>query len=781
MPKLLPHLVVVAVLLLLASPARALDRTCPRGQVWNRSVGACVAKPKVKRQSPEDKYFQALDIVNRLGDAGATATLDDAIALLTAACDAEHAPACNALGFVRAIQDGNTMANTAAMSLYQRACTLGDLDGCLNLADLHVRSLDHAGAMPIWRTACDGGSGRACYYAAERLVDGTLGAPAPDAAAPLFARALALLTPDCPRSSRSCFVLGLQHARGQGTPQDFAAAFRAFDQGCDGGSGDACLRVAIAHDYGQGTRQDKARAIAAYDRTCREFDNASACHDLALTILETPDPDHARVAAAARRGCDLDAQLCGLVGQFLATGVGGPVDQVGATTQWSRACEAGRAKACLELGDRLRDGVGATTDLGAAAVAYERACRGTEAAGCGRAAQALGDGARAFTLASRGCERDDPASCHTAAGLLYEGKDGGVRPDRRRALAYFDAGCAVGWPVSCDMAGDMRRDGTGVAVDKPGAVAKYLAGCEGTGDLLSATACESLGRMTAVGDGTDRDLDLAARAHARACLYEVDASCDEVTRLIEREPDAGARTARARELGEACDRGVAAGCVALGNVEASGALGAVDAAAAIGRWRDACAAGHAAGCLRVADAYFEGIGVVAAIDEAARRYQQLCDRGLIAACGRLGQARAREGKLDVAAALYQRGCDGDDADACDRLGAARYASRGLPWDVTGAATAFQRACDLGAASGCAHVAAMYEHGIGVHQDDTDAAHRHLGRMHRRRQRRPYWARLAARPRRWRARRRSRPRRRGVRPRMRRWRRDGLPRAGRSPS
>jgi len=182
-----------------------------------------------------------------------------ALAYLERACDAGVGWACTELGLVllrhgegergrAALLEGCAIGSgaactvrladvtdpAAALRLAERACDLGDVDGCVALA---ARTPGGPTAGTLDR-ACRLGSSEAC--AALRA----------DA---LGERCEAGVAADCLR-------LGVLLEEGRVMRPDGAAAAARYARACERGSGEACWRLGRLHRAGAGVARDEARA-----------------------------------------------------------------------------------------------------------------------------------------------------------------------------------------------------------------------------------------------------------------------------------------------------------------------------------------------------------------------------------------------------------------------------------------------------------------------------------------------------------------------------------------
>jgi uncharacterized protein len=153
------------------------------------------------------------------------------------------------------------------------------------------------------------------------------------------------------------------------------------------------------------------------------------------------------------------------------------------------ACDQGDATACRELGDLYADlarlGLNGDPVHALAIDAYRRACSGGDGHACTLAGK-LEERNAGVPWLERGCLAGDPRGCWSL-GEHYDAEVGGpsaVAGARALALQFFQRGCALHDPPSCDFArivGDDRSTPTSA-----------LRHAERACDLGSADACHSV-------------------------------------------------------------------------------------------------------------------------------------------------------------------------------------------------------------------------------------------------------------------------------------------------
>jgi TPR repeat protein len=172
------------------------------------------------------------------------------MAALQKQCDLGTASACLKLG--GAYQDGShglAADGVRAADLYDRACTLGDVHGCNNLAVMFEkgigRPLDLGRALSMYEKSCAADHALACRNVGRLYRDG-LGAPAnPAKADEAFKKAATLSRKLCDaKVAEGCSNLGFMLRTGkEGLPQNEADAEQLLQRACDLGYTSICSRV----------------------------------------------------------------------------------------------------------------------------------------------------------------------------------------------------------------------------------------------------------------------------------------------------------------------------------------------------------------------------------------------------------------------------------------------------------------------------------------------------------------------------------------------------------
>jgi len=731
----LTMIVPAAMLLGAARPANAIDRDCPRGQVWDPSQGSCVKKKKTSHHSsPAKKYYQAIE---HLEGTTRHPRPERGVRLLEEACKAKYGPACTLLGFLH-LGGRNVEVNVVqALADYDKGCNYRDPNGCLGAADIHSRGLlgkvDHAAAIPFLEAACKLKSGKGCYELAGKY-DDALGVPADDKrAATLYGQSFGLLSADCKKNAGpSCYLVGMSWFYGRGTTKDRGKALAGFMRGCASGSGPACYWVGYSYRYGYGTSKDVDKALDYFDKSCSQYDNADGCHDAGVVIAKTPEKKP-RTGAEKKhlmdygdRACKLEKRTCDLLGYLYATGDGGVKDQTLSTKWYLVGCEHGSSAACQSGAHRAFNGNGMAKDTDRAMTMWQRACDLNWAAACADLGEHYYTGditkkdyKKAYDLFYVGCVRGDGDGCHWLGWVLHKGKTADGKADGKRAVYYYAKGCDMGQASSCIDLGHLYEQGApGVDKDPKKAEAQYDRACT----MGHRKGCISLGDMHYEGKGVPKNPLAAGQAYLRACKDGATQQCWWIDALLRQgKADEAQKKEALGALEIACKEPNEDACMVLGGLYGwGGYLAGKNGSRAFGIYDASCKRGHELACVQLGHLYSNGIGVVKDVAKAKELFTQQCNRGVSDACAWLGMRLYDEKKYEQAASLFRHACDAGAKVGCTMLGYALYTARGVPWDVAGSVAAYQKGCDAGEPTSCNNLGEAYEHGLGVDKDAKKA-------------------------------------------------------------
>ncbi|MBX3125285.1 MAG: sel1 repeat family protein [Polyangiaceae bacterium] len=166
------------------------------------------------------------------------------------ACEQRSGSGCLAVGVSYANgSHGLPQDPVRAADLYERACDLGELRGCNNLAVVlekgEGRPVDAARALELYRRNCDAKHALACRNLGRGHRDGVGTSPDRAAAAKAFRAAAALSERDCEAGvAEGCSNLGFMYRSGsEGLPKDATRAAKYLQRACDMGYKAVCSRV----------------------------------------------------------------------------------------------------------------------------------------------------------------------------------------------------------------------------------------------------------------------------------------------------------------------------------------------------------------------------------------------------------------------------------------------------------------------------------------------------------------------------------------------------------
>ncbi len=163
-----------------------------------------------------------------------------------------------------------------ARVFFKKACDLGDMLACHQLAGMHAGGRggrqDHPMAHRLHEKACSGGIAESCAdkawlhaYASERKDLGS--------ARKYYEKACAM------GHEASCFQAGKFMYDGKGGSKDLATAKKLFKKACDYGYSGGCVGLAASYLSGWGGNIDKRRAAKLLKKACDDK-NPEGCHIL---------------------------------------------------------------------------------------------------------------------------------------------------------------------------------------------------------------------------------------------------------------------------------------------------------------------------------------------------------------------------------------------------------------------------------------------------------------------------------------------------------------------
>lgn len=401
--------------------------------------------------------------------------------------EATAAAACQNLGGATRKgegEPGKVIDWPKALWFHDRACTLGNADGCISTGFL---------------------------YATGKV--GASGNPPQ----PAFVAAITYYQRGCDLSAPHCFVLASMHEVGKGTPKNLGLADNLYARACTANN----ATCAIYADFilrRPDVKPDPARVAGLFRAACDPGRVARACTALAGMIEQGQAAATLAGEAAKLRqsACTLDKAQCP-AGTALAAAPPAPapkpapapapaakpaekpdvVDVCNTSTDKLAAAEA-----CHTIGITLEMDFGDGPDHEGAGRFIHRACSLGLAAGC----RSLGT---KFSFGEIGATGNPPV------------------PNHKLAVVYFRKACDLG-PEECWWLGGSYEQGEGVAKDLAEAQRLYNKSCaakDGSGCYNAANLLDKQGTVTPA---------QVLQLYAQACDYDDKRACAEASHRYER-------------------------------------------------------------------------------------------------------------------------------------------------------------------------------------------------------------------------------------------------------
>ncbi len=171
-----------------------------------------------------------------------------------------------------------TIRPRASTSVFQRACELGDAEGCYSMGTLLAQHQEvgqnRAWALEFIKKGCDRGSPDACLRLAHALEEGGLGMPAnPLRAAGLYEKVCQQEVPD------ACVALARIYAQPGGAMESQERAATLYQRACGWRHAEACHEIAQRYELGNGVPQDAQRALSLHRVAC-DLGSQASCASL---------------------------------------------------------------------------------------------------------------------------------------------------------------------------------------------------------------------------------------------------------------------------------------------------------------------------------------------------------------------------------------------------------------------------------------------------------------------------------------------------------------------
>jgi hypothetical protein len=163
-------------------------------------------------------------------------------------------------------------------SVFQRACELGDAEGCFSMGTLLAQHQEvgqnRAWALEFIKKGCDRGSPDACLRLAHALEEGGLGLQAnPVRAAGLYEQVCQQEVPD------ACVALARVYAQPGGPLESQERAATLYQRACGWRHAEACHEIAERYELGNGVPQDSQRSLSLHRVAC-DLGSQASCASL---------------------------------------------------------------------------------------------------------------------------------------------------------------------------------------------------------------------------------------------------------------------------------------------------------------------------------------------------------------------------------------------------------------------------------------------------------------------------------------------------------------------
>jgi len=401
------------------APVQADDPTSTEQSGYGRT-----GTPK----APTDKAAEQIAAERRAADA------------LEQACNGEDLTACNNLGRAFELGEGRAQSRPIAAILFEQACEGGIGDGCSNLGRLKLIANSQAvrrEAESLQDRACDMGSLAGCTELASAMLKTRDEDDDPE-------RVEALLRFSCDGGyDDGCSALGkflLPWERGEASRGE---GLDLLDRRCKSGSVNACIELLRIYSDRPPHPRRPARTQTLHD-ACAAGDGVS-CKSLGDEAMAggelAQDFDFAQ--ATYDRACAIQSDLC-YAAQNLRKAA--PV---------YRACQAGDATGCTEVALLQSTGIPRLIDDQSALSFLTKACIDGRADACSPAASLIpfneADPAartrQTIPLAEKGCELENMGACRTLVRALRSQPGG--QSNEERALEIVGLLCERGEAEAC--------------------------------------------------------------------------------------------------------------------------------------------------------------------------------------------------------------------------------------------------------------------------------------------------------------------------------------------
>ena len=238
--------------------------------------------------------------------------------------------------------------------------------------------------------------------------------------------------------------------------------------------------------------------------------------------------DAAKAVALFTRACNGgNAKSCVNLGAMHFDGNGVPKNESLGASFFLKGCEAGEAPGCLDVSIAYGAGRGVPKDAAQSFTFAERACTGGARVGCVRVelAKIAGDGVAKDVKGGLAqldglCSRREPAACESLAQTYARGVGTDVPADPVRVRAYWKKACDFGSKQGCQAVQTLGKEDS-LNSSAGQANAMFQTRCD-AGDLVS---CASLGENLLTGNATSVDRAKGTALLERACRGGIESAC----------------------------------------------------------------------------------------------------------------------------------------------------------------------------------------------------------------------------------------------------------------
>lgn len=274
----------------------------------------------------------------------------------------------------------------------------------------------------------------------------------------------------CPiAAARACYELAELRKQSPPDEYDMTTASIEYERACDSGYMPACNELANDLTVGLGRGRDLERAAELYQRSCDAGIGVS-CRQLAnlhaRRILEGLKVDKQYMRAQEAKAVTLDERLCKQDpgwclnhGKAYEDGSGVERDRARAREIYQDGCGRGATDSCLGLAllDLWRDGERTPKEMSAITTELTRLCEEGAARACSVLADIGNKGLHGTSMApervrellTRACDRGDDEGCARLA-VIYQ-KGDGVPAHLGKARTLSRRACDLGHALACLM------------------------------------------------------------------------------------------------------------------------------------------------------------------------------------------------------------------------------------------------------------------------------------------------------------------------------------------